>query len=282
MANYRTSSLFHYTKRIKTILEILKTGALYPNYSLEDLSSDSYPDFKFGIPEVCLCDIPITMADLFLERYGKYAIAFSKQWGIKKGCNPVQYVSNERIIIGAAFRDEEMREINKSVTELLTIKGLAFNFDKFFKSLQRNDANMYALGFLKKYYGDDYQKGYINYNENEWRYIIEDDAINGVKWLQGEEEYLKWRGQNNYISKKTGKLVKVRKKPEPTQKMKAEALVFEPSDINHIIVFNESEIPDIIEGINGLKAIGEHVLDGAEKAILISKISSFERIKMDY
>ena len=282
MANYKTSSLFHYTRRIKTILEILETGALYPNYCLEDLSTDSYPDFKFGIPEICLCDIPITMADLFLERYGKYAIAFNKQWGIDNGCNPVQYISNESIIIGAAFRDEEMREINKSIKERIVIGGLVYNIAEFLKTLQRNDANIYSLGFLKKYYGDDYQKGYINYNENEWRYIIEEDGVNDVKWLRGEKEYLDWRGQNNYISKKTGKLVKVRKKPEPTQEMKDAALVFEPSDINHIIVFNESEIPGIIKGINELKAIGEHVLDDVEKAILISKISSFERIKMDY
>lgn len=256
---------------------------MYPNYCLEDLSTKANPNFILGIPEICFCDIPITMADLYLKKYGKYAIAFNKQWGIQSGCNPIQYVCNESIIDGVILRDRDLHIQNVELNNYFAIQGVGLNFDKLIHSMERNAANIYALGFLKKYLSDDNLKNnYINYNENEWRYILPEDQISGTCWFRSESDYLKWRGQNNYTSKKTGKLVKKRKKPEPTKKMKEAALAFTPKDINHILVYKENDIPDVISGINGLKMMGKCSLNDSEKSILISKISSFERIKLDF
>jgi len=248
---------------------------LYPNYCLEDLSTKKNRKFKLGIPEVCFCDIPITMADLFLEKYGKYALAFSKQWGVNKGCNPVQYVSNEQIIDGAIQRDKYLQELLKKIV-IQVMKKEEPDLNDQIKAIDDVQANIYALGFMKKYKSSDYETDYVNYDENEWRYII------GDEWFRSEKEYIKWRGKNNYISKKTGKLVKAKKKPRPIGRLKLEALRFTPLDINHIIVYEESEIPSLISEINELTQIGTYVLDDFQKSILISKISSFERIKLDF
>ena len=47
-------------------------------------------------------------------------------------------------------------------------------------------------------------------------------------------------------------------------------------------MYEESEIPAFIRRIRELEKIGDTVLDANTKDILISKISSFERIKKDY
>lgn len=281
MAEYRTNSLFHYTKTKETIINILKSGALFPNYCLEDLHTDDYPKFKLGIPEICFCDIPISMANLFFKKYGEYAIAFSKKWAIELGCNPIQYVCNEKIINAAISRDKELREQNKKFSEIIAIKGLSGHFKEFAELLKKNDDNTYTLGFLKNYYGDDFETGYINYNENEWRYIIE-DGFDDIKWHRSEKEYIKWRSQNNYNDPITGEEVEVEEKPEPTDNMKQVGLYFEVSDINHIIVSKDDDIPFMVSEIQKLTKIGNHPLNDDQKAVLISKINSLERIKTDY
>ena len=109
MKSYRTQSLFHYTHRLDTIVRILECGCLYPNFCCEDLST-SCNNIEIGIPQICFCDIPISMAKNFIDNYGKYAIGFSKLWGIKNGCNPVQYVNNECIIDGIIFYHKMWKE----------------------------------------------------------------------------------------------------------------------------------------------------------------------------
>ena len=277
MAEYRTNSLFHYTSDIKTILNILETGALYPNYCMEVLK-DEEPEFVLGIPEICFCDIPLTLANLFLDKYGKYAIAFSKQWGIEKGCNPVQYVCNGKIIEGAINRDKDLYDQITKLNLNVVLEGLIPNVIEYFKLSEERLANMYALGFMKQYYGDDYQEGYINYNENEWRYIIE---YKKIKWYRSRDEYIEWRSQGN-CNGQNGTVIKSNKKPEPTDSMKEAGLHFKPSDINHIIVYENNEIPSIVSKIKEIKKIGDYDLDDDARALLISKINSFERIKSDY
>lgn len=55
MGQFRTSSLFHYTKSIDILYSILMEG-LIPNYCYEDLSYKRNPDRGIGVPMVSFCD----------------------------------------------------------------------------------------------------------------------------------------------------------------------------------------------------------------------------------
>lgn len=336
MPSYRTTSLFHYTKTADNLFNILSSGKLIPNYCKEDLSFNEYNSVHFrnnktglyiadhfiwGIPMICFCDIPILSAGDFLENYGKYCIAFNKEWGKQKGCNPVQYVNNDKIL-GSLFRVshrieklqkieetenkditldiinalkrliiEESKLENKNAERKLNIDYILTGKDKsggevktvFY--LERgtfrvsdsyldmvhgidNESKLYYYGFLKKYESEWKGKPYENYKENEWRFIVEE--TDSIKWLYNED-YEKWRGdkENN-------------PKPKPTEALIEKSLKFSVSDINHIILYEESEIPAFIRRIRELEKIGNIVLDADTKDILISKISSFERIQKDY
>ena len=245
---------------MENLVNILKSGKLYPNYCSEDLSTAEYPDTILGIPQVCFCDIPVSMADSFMENYGKYAIGFKKQWGKKNKCNPIQYVQNDNIINSALYfsklvdkhRDElTSEEINSNI-----INGIIDNKAKY-----------YMLGFIKKYKGEWKGREYNNYNENEWRYIVE-EGKNNILWKWSEKEYKTWRGQSC--------------KPAATEALKEMGLSFSFEDINHIIIMEEKRIPKFIKKLRKAREKNELKIQDENFELLLSKITSFERIKNDY
>lgn len=81
MANYRTSSLFHYTTFIG-LKSILKLGII-PNFCKEDLTIDGNP-LVITFPMVSFCDIPLTRTSEFTKRYSRHAIGLTKEWALKK------------------------------------------------------------------------------------------------------------------------------------------------------------------------------------------------------
>ena len=274
MSKYRTKSLFHYTKEMNSLLEIIKSGILYPNFCKEDLSTKKNPNYILGIPEICFCDIPISMANKFRDNYGFYAIGFDKYWGINNGCNPLLYVANESIIDGAIHYKERVRTLRKNIIDEIVIRGILSNIKEFLDQLSDDRANMYSLGFLKKYDGEWEGKPYCNYDENEWRYILE-DGFKRIRWKNGDE-YKKWRGKTHDINGKTIP------KPAPTADLRKLGLRFTMKEINHIILDKESEIPQFIEDLLAITSIGDKKETRQDLSILISKITSFERITQDY
>lgn len=267
MKSYRTQSLFHYTKRLDNLINILASGKLIPNYCSEDLSTKAHPDYIIGIPQICFCDIPISLSDNFVEYYGKYAIGFKKQWGIQNGCNPIQYVNNDSIIDGIIFYHSMWVQYKSDFAERPHSFG-----EKLIQSWRENDshyAKTHIFGFIKKYMGEWKGKPYCNYGENEWRYIIE-EGLNEIWWMWEGGEYDNWRGN------------KRKKKPIPSENMKLLGLKFSVEDINHIILHEENKIPIFINKLQ--KAIDQKrlIIDKVQHSQLLSKITSFERIKSDY
>lgn len=100
MDSLRTSSLFHYTdfNGLKRIL----TGGLVPNYCSKDLTVGER-EFVIGLPMVCFCDIPLTRTEEFTKRYGRHAIALSKEWAARNNINPILYAVDEDIIVSLRF-----------------------------------------------------------------------------------------------------------------------------------------------------------------------------------
>lgn len=267
MKSYRTQSLFHYTKRLDDIINILISSKLIANYCREDLSTQANPDYIIGIPQICFCDIPVSMSDLFINNYGKYAIGFKKEWGIEKGCNPIQYIRNESIIDGLIFYQSVWAKFKDSWSS--TPNSVGERLVQSWMSSDAHKARNYMFGFIKKYIGEWQGKSYCNYEENEWRYIIE-EGMNEIWWMWEKGEYDQWRGD------------KRKKKPNPTEDMKILGLKFTLDDINHIILYEENKIPIFINKIQ--KAIDKQqlIIDNNKYSLLLSKITSFDRIKNDY
>lgn len=289
MESIRTSSLFHYTKELDTLKRILAEG-LKPNYCEETFSILDNPDLIVGIPMVSFCDIPLTRITNFREKYGKYAIGLSKEWGLKNGINPVFYATPNSFVLNSLGEIEEIRmrkeeflnERMSSEGKLFTTNSLNFNalplnqadpdFGEILNSVMDN-AHLFQvrstlLGFTKPFInkGRDKGMGQNNYEENEWRFVLGESVITNVNWLWGDT-YAKWRGD--------------RAKPKPESKFSP--LTFDIEDVNFIILRNDSEIRDMIKYIDGLDEFGGNIITNkSQKSILISKIISMDRINKDF
>ena len=219
MGHFRTTTLFHYTKNIEILKSILKEG-LIPNYCYEDLSY-SNKDRGIGVPMISFCDIPLSKTNSFIERYGEYAIGLTKEWAYEKRINPILYAKDDNILTSLSFYKSvelhQREELKKYVKDLNKISidlspGLKPEIASYFNYHNTHNANVSIHGMVKKYRGEYNGKEQINYDENEWRYLVED--TNNTPWFWRKEDYEKWRGDKNTC------------KPSPTDELKNKKLEF--------------------------------------------------------
>lgn len=274
--SYRTSSLFHFTKKLDVLKSILRTG-IVPNFCKEDLS---YEDRKriVGVPMVSFCDIPLTRTSGFKQRYGEFAIGLSKDWAIRNKINPILYVNDLRILYSLSFFNsyrqslqEEVKKrggnekgINVNLRSPESLEGIKF----FINWNNANDAIYCLYGYVKKYNSPGPRgKEVVNYIENEWRYVVTGE---GANWKWSEKEYKAWRGGGE--------------KPEPTEALKNFKLKFKVDDISYIIVEKDDQISDMVDYILGLESIGgnDEPMPDDDKKLLLTKIISQEKIEKDF
>lgn len=100
--------LWHQTNK-KGLLSILRSGKLYFSYSLENLlASEKFKGIAF--PMISLSDLPLSEFGEGKWAYGNYAIGLSRDWGMKKGFNPVCYCHQ-----GSDYLQKMLDKLNSSV-----------------------------------------------------------------------------------------------------------------------------------------------------------------------
>lgn len=245
----RTSSIFHFTKSLDSLIGILSNG-LIPNYCSETLYDKEGINITLGVPMVSFCDIPLSRTYEHTIKYGYFAIGLGSEYAEDNNINPLLYIANDQLIrnaFPAIFSGKSMRP--KSV--------LPSSY----------------LGLLKRTYGEFKGQEINNYAENEWRYIVPSDRKYS-KWFYTKEEYMTWRGNVDAP------------KPSPMQNpvLVLHKLIFTAVDINYIIVESEKDIPMLIDYILTASQIGgsKSQLSDQDKYYLINHITSFERIRRDY
>ena len=127
---------------------------------------------------------------------------------------------------------------------------------------------------MKKYESNWKGDNYCNYKENEWRYIIS-DIDREIKW-KTREQYNVWRWGENYTSLSDEEKDKIHK-PKPSDVLKERGLKFTPENITHIILEKDSDVRDFSESIMNITSFSDE-----EKYLLLTKITTFERISQDY
>lgn len=277
MSSFRTSSVFKFTRDYKLLKKIIRDGII-PNYCEEDLSFDK-TKFVVGIPMASFCDIPISLLDEHIERYGKYGIALSKDWAIKRGLTPVMYIANNDVIEAIHFHyDKNTKMINMCRRYIGVINNALSNDVQFQKIIELAGAkhehllNTHIIGYLKKYEGVYRGKPINNYEENEWRFLVPDRV--GTKWFWTRQAYTKWRFPNG--NKDTDK-------PSPSKELKKYTLKYDLKDISYILIKDEEYKARLITFIKKLKKIGGNPVENeAQKDDLISRIITLDQVKNDF
>ncbi len=290
------SSLFHFTKKLDTLKKIISDGLRF-SYAYESMPSQIIANINYpsspecidrvykntgvAIPMISFCDIPITRAALHMEKYGNYMIGFDKEFMIdmcRPIINPVIYVysnnlSEAFIELSNVYADTVKQQNSqilavskkgighesKEIQELAKTYGLR----KFFL--------LYILGLVKPMFES--ETNYCYYNEREWRAFLSDDSCNDCnwKWEITKEDYVGYRDEwNEKLSHDFDNYITLYED-------------FIREGLTNIVVSNENEVDEIIEFIlNSQKLFGYSDVSKETRHYLISKITSFERIALDY
>lgn len=306
-----TSSLFHFTKKIETLKLILKNGLRY-TYSAEkypieivknllmvkdkNISKRVYPYIAF--PLISFCDTPLTRVSAHAKIYGKYFIGIDKEFinVINSSyLNPLLYANADAII--NTISDLSRLPFFISEQQNAYIHN---NFDKFFEFIEGkkdllSEDNLLSLvpidyqnllsykmmldkrilqllALYKPIKGSFRRKtDYYFIDEREWRAFLPNDCAEwkyGVSQQECERNREKWT--ENLIDNKH-RFFQIR--PQFY------------SFISHIAVSREDERLEIIQYIldsDELFGYLNKTDKNISKNILISKITSFERIENDY
>lgn len=288
MNRINSSSLFHFTNGIEALIGILKKGFRY-SYCYEEYNNaivfnnehKEHASFFIGsngtkrgvaIPMICFCDIPLLRVQEHAECYGEYIIGIDKNYAeaLYQNLNPVLYLFSNRMSLALCdisvskdnFKCEHTHDYSQSVNHLIAYSKRYSGFD-----LYRNKETCF-------------------YDEREWRTVIPDGKgkVGKPSWIwniefKSKDEYKK------YIAPYNEKL-------QSSEAGYLKFIEFQEDDdenhfcnfITHIIVSKEKEIPDLIEYILNTENIlfGYKNISKKARMILVSKITSFERIGKDF
>jgi hypothetical protein len=259
MSRLSPDSLFHFTSSLENLLGILD-NTFYPRYCYEEfelIDKDTQPFVEDAFPMVCFCDIPLSQLVNHIETYGKYGLGMTKEWGIKKGLNPVIYFNRNSCMATT---------LSMIIRDLVRDTGIWRIPD-----LSRAAVNEIMM-YMKPYNGTLYRGGRVTkedvrfYDEHEWRYVPDRSVMkrNGIEL-----------SIQRHVYQQLGELVALNKKLE-TDETK---LSFSADDIKYIIINEEGQINEMI---NELRAIKGHRYDSDTIDRLASRIMTVNQIENDF
>lgn len=251
-------TLFTFTTDLRWLIESLELKMLSPRYNEEDISylrSRKYR--KLVVPMKCFCDINLSKLDLHMEWYGDYGLAFEKAWGIEHGLQPIQYINANSplcndlsTVFKNAVKDLESNDITKEkrlYTDLKNEMLLELLFKKPYigKMEKRSDHSV-----KKKCLAD----------EHEWRFIPDVTSL-GLETVITDQNFSK-EAANEYSNTMKG--------------VKDVSLVFDYSDIKHIVIKNLEDYEKLITSID------KWDLDKVEQYTILSRIVVWDELKGDF
>ena len=204
--------IIHATGSIKAIKSILKSSSLRLSYSKEDFCIGERKISRAAHPMVCFCQNNIHDLNSKTITYGRYGVAFSMEWALKKGISPVLYIDGNSLAAkGLATLLRARRNKDNQLPGNLRLSIMEIKC--FTKNVRGYNSK------LKK-------KNFIFKDENEWRYVPTKSRIEG-----------------NLISQK---LSTFKKNPDRyNKKLLPYPLKFKASDLMAIFVATKADVTQI-------------------------------------
>ncbi len=251
----QADTLFTFTPQLEFLIDSLKYKMLSPRYCTENVEYLKIDGIKqIAIPMKCFCDINIHRLGEHLEWYGYYGIAFSKEWGMKKRIQPIQYINRDSYLckdFSSAFK-KALRVNSEKQT----------NAEKSMKNYL-----LHQLMYLKPYSGriknrnDNKTKTKCFTDECEWRFV---------------PDVTKAGYQQVYINEEISNASNLYEFSNAMNGVAEISLVFTYDDIKYIIIKSNDEFPKICEAISKMEA------NEITKNLLFSKIIIWENSREDF
>ncbi len=160
--NISSNVLFHFTKSLDSIVDILTSG-FYPHYCPEYLFGPLHAKDvltglppSYAVPMISFCDLPLSLIRKHLGVYGEFGIGLNKKWGIKNGVTPVLYMHEQSQMFEALISRMCAARDGKDETADDDLKLLAAHVKPFRGNAWREGQTKPDIHF---------------YDEREWRYV---------------------------------------------------------------------------------------------------------------
>lgn len=300
MTTSNSSSQFHFTRRLTFLKSILRNGVRY-TYSFERferelLLNEMLPDIFRGvdmdlvypqdlgvaIPMACFCDIPLLRTTKHKKAYGNHAIGFDKErlCELFPDLNPVHYVKTCTLLSSylelTKYKSKLFNECSEIYNDLPGAIEKDINTERKLEELEKIIFDLTLLvGVSKPYRGVSHKnKEECFYDEREWRAL----------WFKGKklrnDGWKRDLSKSEFCNKATElNAINLRSDTSRFMTVPSERII---SCISHIIVSKESQVAQMIECIKKSRLILGSPIKEEDRLHLVSKITSFERIKKDY
>lgn len=262
-----------------------------------------------AIPMICFCDIPLLRIEKHCKKYGKFAIGLNKEIMAdiyNNQLNPVWYLDSKNAFDFRAnysninyynqrddydlIQNKQFKDAfnNSNLTDGLNklIKKKELNTETFFEllsktseqksiveSLKRNLESKILANYILGYTKERRDNNTSYYDEREWRGLLPDDE-DIAEWIWDIDK-------KSFDANKKDWNNSLGKNKEYGHMYLTSKLI--DNTITHIIVDTNERIPTMIDYIMKTKKIfGSSDISINQRLLLISKITSFERINNDY
>lgn len=254
----QADTLFTFTSELDFLIPYIENACLYPRYcdeNIEYLQIDKLK--KIYIPMKCFCDINLHRINCHLDWYGYYGLAFPKEWGMKNGIQPIQYINPEsklRKDFTAVF-NQILNDDSSTTNELDNMmKSFLLHELMYYKPYEgkiRNRMSKKEAEYKNKCFTD----------ECEWRYIpdLSDTEFQQIYY----DPNIMNAGIMNDISNSLTKVPGI-------------SLNFDYTDLKYIIIKTTSDFVKLVSVIDNLK------IDVNTRNELISKIIIWDKSKEDF
>ena len=290
------NALFNFMEKPEFLETALLKKALIPRYYVEDVGflnleadGDRYDDIE--VLQKCFCDIQLSklFAELYVnckgedyeslsdkdkqralskkthpDFYGKYAIAFSKEWGVEHKLQPINYLNKN---------GQAARSLSKAFTDLMSQEDLPLSLID--DLLNRFAYTKPVQGTMEKVFFDENDKkktllyDKIFHDEKEWRYVPDVSLMNNhtLENVHANPQAIAERDSWNENLQ--------------DEKYKDLWLNFNYEDIKYLLVPDNDSRDRLIKYIVSLPSDKFGLEEGIKKQIIISKIMVLENIRED-
>ena len=251
----QADTLFTFTTELDHIMAYIKNKMVPPRYCEEDIRYLKIPHLKkIAYPMKCFCDINLHRIEEHLQWYGYYGLAFTKDWGMQRQIQPIQYInpnSELRKDFTTAFSAALKSDVRKESKIQLKMKSFLLHEMMYYKPYEGKMKNRNTGKIEKKCFTD----------ECEWRFIP-DVTRAGFEQVYFDENILNAGGLNDLSNAMSG--------------LQEISLNFDYADLKYIIVKTLSDFDILAEQIMtwGLDKSGEYQL--------LSKVIIWDNSKGDF
>ena len=236
-------TLFHFVSKFKYLISMIEKFAVIPRYCIEDVDYLEIAIKQIAYPMLCFCDINLHKIQEHMDLYGMYGIAFSKQWGIKKGVQPIQYINPQSLLrsdFSAAFLESLNSDVENKAQDFL--QSQMYYFKAIQGTMDRNGKKI-AKNFT---------------DECEWRFIPDVKKVNLPQAVLDAEIF---------------SVSTLNKALETTKEC---WLQFEAPDVKYIILNTEEEFRQVV-GVIKSKKLDAKIIDR-----FLSKIVVWSDVRRDF